>query len=194
MMGGQHQRAVIEALLQRARALCVDLGAVDLGYPLATNCVRPTLPADMRRSFLREVQLPEEGALGQFFGLCNGISLPDVHNGYSIDGLEVLRKSIQREANWIEDRAILVIGGDGGGGRFAVTRGGRGAPEYLFLPTGEVRDRVYLEPEKVIVLARTFHDFLSQIVVDLEHFVHDPTGHTFITDLWLKKDATRWRG
>lgn len=91
-----------------------------------------------------ELGLTAASTLREFYGICDGIQLPNVGNGFFIYSLAEfcsINKMIF-EPNKVNGKPIVVIGTDGGGGRFVCALD---SDEVLYLAPGEVSSsREYL--------------------------------------------------
>ena len=139
-----------------------DLMRMDFGYPIDVQELRPAA------SSAGNVPLP----LAAVYQACDGLSLPDVHNGYFIaqsDRLDDLRRRGVPVRLAVDGRCvpIVVFGSDGGGNSFALREDDQ---SVWFLPSdAEVRRGTYvfnpLRPP--VLLAPTVSAFLWRLLDDV---------------------------
>jgi hypothetical protein len=157
------------------------LATFDFGYPLGENTVFPPKPAAAEA--LAEAGLDRISGLSDLYSACDGISMPDVHNGYFIKPLrKVLGYDLTSEPKTVlldNEIPVLSIGSTGGGSLFVVDReGGR----VLLLPPGSLRDGRYDgRHTKVEVVAQNIPLFLDRLIDDAAAFVRDEHGHQYLT-------------
>jgi hypothetical protein len=157
----------------RMEALIAELEQIDLGYPLGRNEVHAPSSEEVRARLAGASGLPPLSPLLRLFDRCNGVSLPDVHNGYFIHSAELILRGINhgepRSLSGSEAGSILVFGSDGGGNRFAL----RGADEIVLqLGEGAVIDGVFDgEGGAVRRIAEDLEAFLERLEADTEAFV-----------------------
>lgn len=163
-----------EVWANAVRVLLKEFESQDLGYPSGVNHLR-----EKASSFHR---VPRD--LQQLYSVCDGISLPDIHNGYFIESAERIASSSERgEPTEIQGKtktAIYVFGSDGGGGRFAL--GTKDHAIYYLPSSGAVKNGVFIED--TVTTARTLATnliaFLWLLKSDIEAFVHGDEHHSYI--------------
>ena len=165
------------------QASLVQLRAVDLGYPQGQNMVRPPASSESVDMLRRETPLFGDAGLYHLYEVCDGVTLPDVHNGYFIHAVALIARGVASG----EPRAlsqpgagseeVLVFGSDGGGGRFAVRRNPLGEVVHL-ASFGEVRNGVY--DGRVRTLAPSVESFLERLHADLDAFIACTEGWSFM--------------
>lgn len=172
---------IAEKLLRLATILD-ELAAIDLGYPQGENTILP--PSAGAVALLAEAGLAGIEGLTDLYTACNGVSMPDVHNGYFIKPLRrVLKCAPSSEPSTIllEDAiAVLPLGSTGGGSLFVAEReGGR----VLHLPPGPLHEGRYDGRHiNVRVVAESIPSFLDLLINDAEAFVHGDQGHRYLAD------------
>jgi hypothetical protein len=161
-----------------------QLAERDFSFPLGTNVIRE--PAASRRGAM-------PWALKELYAACDGMSLPDVYNGYFIDAAARVATAPHRgEPRWIvrdwktrrfaERMPIHVFGSDGGGGRFAV---GLRDGAVRFLPSsGAVREGKFIEGEwsRARRVGLNVRLFLARLLLDIRAFVRGKRGHVYLID------------
>ncbi len=171
--------ARIEDWAREMRALLAEVMSQDVGYEIDVQELRPAAAS-----------IPDEvpTALRPVYRVFDGLSLPDVHNGYFIDpAARVLTARQRGEPTRIgghPERAIHAFGSDGGGGRFAL---GIVDGAVYYLPSGgAVEDGAYLEDKLVRarVVADGVSEFLDLIQRDVRAFAEGREHHRYITD-WI---------
>jgi len=164
-----------------AERLLSQLKAIDFGYPLGENVVRES---DLDSAFADERRLSEASIheLRSFYEVCDGISWPDVQNGYFLKQ----RKEIGRTKDEYDpvrvtgatDYDIVVVGSSGTGTFFAIGNNG----EVLSIPSGRIEKNTYFDKDGDIqVVASTLSDFAGLLVADLIAFVEDKPGHAYVS-------------
>lgn len=165
--------------LARLALILDELTDIDLGYPQHGNTVAP--PTDGAAALLAEAGLSGIEGLVELYSACDGVSMPDVHNGYFI---HPLRRPLNVGDPNSEPRAVLagdeipvlLIGSTGGGDLFVVERqSGR----VLVLPPGLINDGRY-EGRRIRVVADTIIKFLDILISDAEAFVRGDRGHWYL--------------
>jgi len=162
----------------------VEFREVDLGYPQGKNEIIPPDGSLDTGRFSAETGIPSTSAVCDFYRLCDGVTLSDVHVGLFIHRAErVMRAMHDGEPTRIEGgpltAPIAVIGSDGGGGRFAIRTDD--AAEVLYLPTGAVHDQVFDGSSSTVrVVADDFLSFLDRLYQDLVAFVKDDQDWRYI--------------
>ena len=169
--------------LAHIQPLIENVHALDLGYPIGKHVIFPPADKTMLAQLLQKTGLDSTLPLVTFYVYCDGISLPDVHNGYFIHSVERILSGLEkgeptRLATHLTD-AIVVFGSDGGGGRFATRTN---APtEVLYLPLGSVHNSIFDdERTPAIVLAPGFLAFLSRLEADINAFLADIDGWKYM--------------
>ena len=165
-----------------AERLLGELRRTDFGYPLGDNVVRPAVALnDSIAAQLAGLHSACAAKLDAFFSICDGISWPDVHNGYFIKQ----RKEIGQIKNEydptkiIGDMAgrIVVVGSSGAGTLFAIrTRIG----DILALSSGRIDGNTYYDNGNVHVAAADFDGFAQLLLEDLRAFVAGKEEHTYV--------------
>ncbi|MDR3620843.1 MAG: hypothetical protein P4L85_15940 [Paludisphaera borealis] len=72
--------------LRRLTAILDELAGIDLGYPMGENTISP--PKSGAVALLAEAGLSAISGLNELYSACDGISMPDIHNGYFIKPLQ----------------------------------------------------------------------------------------------------------
>jgi hypothetical protein len=161
-----------------------DLADVELLYPKGRHVIFPPAgPRDLEELAVH-VKPAVPGELAEFYRMCDGLRLPDVHNGYSIaSAASVCRYIRQGEPTRVSDRTpsgVVMFGSDGGGGRFALRT--EGQPEVLYLPNwGAVDHGMFdaaLAPTEV--LAPSLEGFLNRLIDDVRAFTRGDANWNFM--------------
>ncbi len=170
--------------LVHLQSLIEKLETLDLGYPLGNHRIYPPADRATLQRLIQRVGLFPASPLIALYTYCDGINLPDVHNGYFIHGVASLLNGLERgEPTRLASNPthpIIAFGSDGGGGRFA-TRADEAA-EILFLPSGAVHNATFDDkttPTKV--LSPDFTDFLSRLESDITAFLADDRDWNYIS-------------
>lgn len=144
--------------------------SVDLGYPKDEHLVLDQENQGLGNAVCDELGLTGSSTLREFYGICDGIQLPDVGNGFFIYSLAEfcsINKMIS-EPNKIGGKPIVVIGTDGGGGRFVCVSD---SDEVLYLAPAEVSsNREYLGTN-VEVIADTMGGFIRYLIHEVTTLV-----------------------
>ncbi|MCA9095253.1 MAG: hypothetical protein KDA68_17320 [Planctomycetaceae bacterium] len=159
-----------------------DLYLIDFGYPLGDNIVRDaSYPNGLPDAFTSK-----RGTiwLTSLYSACDGLSLPDVHNGYFLKPL-VKVASIDRSsepdtiAGNEEEIEVLPFGSTGNGSLFVVDCQ-RGA--VLLLSPGHMSGGRYDgERGKVTEVAATVPQFLERLFRDVHSFINGDNQHNYIS-------------
>lgn len=172
----------IHEQISNLESILRELAAIDFGYPLGDNLVAP--PGEQANYALAEAGLDGISGLLDLYSSCNGISMPDVHNGYFIKPLHKLLEykpaSEPRTVLLDAELEVIPLGSTGGGDLFVVERkSGR----VLLLPPGPLHDGLYDGRQtNVKVVAEGIPQFLDELICDVEAFVHDKQGHRYLSD------------
>jgi hypothetical protein len=154
----------------------IELASQHSDYPLGTN--------ELRKATLHHADLLQ--MLQPLYEVCDGISLPDVHNGYFIDSAQRVTSASKRgEPILVESSQsipILVFGSDGGGGRFAI--GTVDGSVYYLPSSGAVKNMTYFEDPVVTIrrVAGSVIEFLWRLKDDINAFVYGHDGHVYLTN------------
>jgi len=173
-------RISIAQTLRRLATTLGELDLIDFGYPLGENTISP--PRSDAIALLAESGLSAVKGLAELYSACDGISMPDVHNGYFIDPLwRILNNdpsSAPRTVLQETEISAVTLGSTGGGGLFVADRqGGR----IFHLPPGPLHDGRYDGRQaNVRVVAEDISQFLDLIVDDAEAFVRHDQGHRYL--------------
>lgn len=168
-----------ETFILRLGGLLRDMYGIDFGYPLGENKIVP--PNDYIEQFKAIAALPPSAVT--FYKNCDGVSLPDVQNGYFIHGAEVIALNSSEPLEIVDVRTqaaipILVFGSTGGGGRFAMNLE---TGEVLLLSDGLVMNRVFeATGANVVCVASDWDEFMERLLDDVEAFVIDKPNHIFM--------------
>jgi hypothetical protein len=152
----------------------IELASQHSDYPFGTN--------ELRKATLHHADLPQK--LQPLYEVCDGISLPDVHNGYFIDSVQrVMSASKRGEPILVEGSQsipILVFGTDGGGGRFVL--GTVDGAVYYLPSSGALKNSTYIEDSVVTIrrVAGSVIEFLWQLKDDIEAFVYGHESHVYL--------------
>jgi hypothetical protein len=157
-----------------------DLSGINLGYPQGENIVR-------RKTREKVIKIPSAYELtatdlAEFYNCCDGVSLPDVQNGYFIkslsDLIEGFEKSEPRRLQGSMSNEIIVFGSTGGGNRFVQLQ-----PNGMIVKLGNgfVKDRLFHATiESATIISQNFDDFLELLLGDVRAFVSADEAHLYI--------------
>ncbi|WP_068819222.1 hypothetical protein [Phormidesmis priestleyi] len=154
----------------------VELASQHSDYPLGTN--------ELRKATSNHTDLPQK--LQPLYEVCDGMSLPDVHNGYFIDPAQRVTSASKRgEPILVEGSQsipILVFGSDGGGGRFVL--GTVDGAVYYLPSSGAVKNSTYIEDSVVTArrVAGGVIEFLWRLKDDINAFVYGHEDHVYLTN------------
>jgi hypothetical protein len=157
-----------------------------LGYFPEQHVIRPPTEPQMLDTLIARSSGPIPVSIIDFYRRCDGIDLPDVHNGYWIHSIETIfrswEQSVPTKIRFTPEqlKEILVFGRDGGGNYFASWLGS--LDEVVFLPNGDVTASVFngiLTP--VVHIANTFHEYLARLLKDTEAFVAGTPDHEYMS-------------
>ncbi len=165
----------------RLNQLIAEMNAIDFGYPLGDNVVAVPQDPVFVEERLATIGGDAVAAFFDFYRCCDGLSLPDIHNGYFIKAIAKLGMSrpdsdpTQVMGDYAG--AVLAFGSTGNGGLFVVRRI---ESDVLYLPPGPLHDGVYDGRQtQVKRLAPDLNSFLGLLLDDVEAFVRD-TPHQYI--------------
>lgn len=134
---------------------------IDIGYPK-----EPHIVIDQKKSFPEQdmidlFNVSPSSCLFGFYRICDGVELPDIDNGYFIYGVEemISVNTMDSEPNHFSDKAIIVFGADGGGGRFALMID---TDQIYYLPPAEVLNREY-RGQNAKLVAPSLDRFISYL-------------------------------
>jgi len=175
----------IKSWIKSASLLLNELAEIDFGYPLGENIIRSPKNKDIVQLSLSNVGYSNDKTLYDFYLTCDGLSWPDVNNGYFINsiekfnGKELLQKMVPVKITGAYADSIMVFGSDGGGGLFAIRKSQN---DILYLPTGPVKNGVFDgNAGKVQKIGDNFSEFLKRLLDDLRAFVLDEEGYIYIS-------------
>jgi hypothetical protein len=177
----------VESWIQEMRNLLDELQQIDLGYPLGVTIIETPQPADVVRRELSRVGLEQVTSIVEFYSSCDGVSLRNVHNGYSIHSVTRLQTlGPQSEPDEITGPfadKVVMLGSSGGGDLFVFRRT---YSDVLLLPPGPLHAGVYDgslyvgTPAEVKLVGRNFEDFLEVLLADVRAFVKNTPGYRFM--------------
>lgn len=167
---------------QETDLLLADLREIDFGYPLGENVIFSPSPVNVE-SWHLGLMLSDRAALAlrAFYEVCDGLSWPDVQNGYYIQKSEVLgRVANQHSITKVKTDItfdVITIGSTGGGTTFVMNFEGH----IIRLPRGRVEDNTYCSSEsQVDLIAEDLFVFLERLSEDLAAFVEDREGYSYL--------------
>lgn len=160
-----------------------ELEKLDLGYPLSGNLLHAPAGETGLKQLSEESLVSESSPLLAMYRQLDGLSLPDVHNGYFIHSVELVLRGLDggepRRITGELARPILVFGTDGGGGRFAIGADGDG--EILHLGEGQVEDSVFDGADgRSRLISSSLGIFLEQLLEDTEAFIRGDEDWQFL--------------
>lgn len=145
-----------------------------LGYDVDFNGYLPPQKHELVYSILFKLDLE---ILEPFYTVCDGISLPDIWNGYFIHTIFQISKNQQYNLSQSQNMSIIVFGSDGGGGQFAISKVG----EIYYLPVGEIIGKEYRGKHRLV--ANSFLSFIDKLVCDAKAFLLDQRPHVYLDGL-----------
>lgn len=142
----------------------------------------PTLLDELSKAL--EIALPQQ--FRTFYEHCDGLSLGDIANGYTIDRLTWILRGVQKKELLVptkisgkKDKDIIVFGSDGGESLFALTVGD--VNEVLELEMSLVENSTYFPygDEAITVIASDFNGFLEYLLVEVKRHINEnkPPDH-----------------
>ena len=159
--------------VNQVKTLLTQLRNIDFGYPLGDNILRePSVGI-----------FPADGdEIAEFYCYCDGLSWPDVANGYFI----YKRADFGMAKNEYDPTSIegdlggeiSVLGSTGTGVLFARrNEDGR----ILSLPPSKIKANVYDNTDsRAKVVAGSLNEFFLKLTEDLNAFVEDEAGHSYL--------------
>jgi hypothetical protein len=174
---------MLDELFVRVNTLLSELRTVELGFSLGDNVVFPAQPARKVEEVLKELGVHHLPDIYEFYCLCDGISWPDIHNGYFIKPVDTLVES-HPESEPIAicghySESVLTIGSSGGGDLFVL---GRESRDVLLLPPGLLISGLYTDTDRRIrKCASNYGDFFRACANDLAAFIRGTPGYVFLT-------------
>lgn len=167
--------------LPTMQQLLAEMKTIDFGYPLGDNVVASPQDPVIVKERLAAIGGDAVAAFQSFYACCDGLSLPDVRNGYFIQSIAKLGVSRpDSDPNEVIGEfagAVLAFGSMGNGGLFVVRRI---ESDVLYLPPGPLHDGVYDGRQtQVKRLAPDLNTFLGLLLDDVKAFVRD-TPHQYI--------------
>jgi hypothetical protein len=175
-MNFQEWRAEAEWLLRMLRPS-------EFGCPLGENLVRPPdLSTISLANQLDDVYPLCVEQLDAFFRVSDGLSWPDVRNGYFIKHRdEIGRIPDEYDPTMIDGHiggSIIVVGSSGGGALFTVRKT---IGDIVLLPNGRIEKNTYYDSDgNARVVASDFHAFAGLLLDDLRAFVTNDEGHIYV--------------
>lgn len=161
--------------------LLKELYEINFGYPLGENKVIPIKFEYNVREVLKANEIDIQ-ALEDLYQVSDGISLPDVQNGYFLKSLSKLIEGTQgKEPVSISgeiEGSILVLGSTGGGQKIALFQKDK---SILLLENGLVENGVFhAESHSIKVIAASFEEFLDKLLQDVDAFVTNNPNYIYI--------------
>lgn len=153
-------------VIQELKEQIGRLRELDLGYLQGINLVHEAISAEAAREILESRGFAQTSLL-PFYLACNGLSFPDVENGYFIDRVQCLGETADAPGRVVRvtgvDEEVICVGSTGGGGLFVLSQPSERA---LFLPGGTVADSTYHGPSQKLgtgiqAILDLIHDILS---------------------------------
>ncbi len=164
-----------DVLIRRTKKLLSQLQTIDFGYPLGENILRdPSIEIDARF----------DSEITQFYSQCDGLSWPNVVNGYFIRKSSEFGK-VKNEYDPISIEGdlsgeIAVLGSTGSGVLFA-RRSENG--QILALPPAKIAANIYYNSDcGATIIANSLKEFYVKLMEDLQAFVEDRAEHQFLGD------------
>lgn len=152
----------MKAELERLINAIAKFEMVDAGYPKEPHVIGRKSDPLLAQRIAADLGIPGSADFVTLYTESDGISIPDVNVGYRIYTLEKILtiNSMPSEPNSFDKRRIVVLGSDGGGGRFALTLDNG---QIYYLPMAGVSpDRVYLgQPRMVASSVSGLVEFLA---------------------------------
>ena len=166
----------LKQLLIEIGTLLDSVRHLKLHYSLDRNLINAPASPETWHKLLTTTAIPPQSPLAEFFLLCDGVRASDVCNGYWIHNADIIigqfcsgepiRITAPISVN------ILVIGSDGGGGRFAIDR--NNWSDVFYMSEGMVTDATFDGDEcSVELVANSFSNFLIFLRNEITEFVHN---------------------
>jgi hypothetical protein len=150
---------------------------------LGEHIIFPPADKALLAELVQKTGLTSTHPLAAFYSLCNGIDIPDVHNGYFIHTIEQILHNLETGAptrlasNLAE--TIVCFGSDGGGSNFVTLM--KEPSAVLYLPLGAVHNGIFDDNSTATrVLANDFFAFLSRLEGDISAFLADSDDWPFM--------------
>jgi hypothetical protein len=172
--------------LDEFQSLLGQFKAMERRFSLDINEILPVQGKfEVLDRLVQDFNLSEE--FRDFYRKCGGITLTNIWNGYWIFGFE---ENLHRHEVGEPTRVVgislevdvLVFGGNGGGGRFAIETSGSG--RVLYLPSdGRVEFSNWSSDEELCqpqILSNTFEEFLNRLLGDVRAEVNQTPGWEYI--------------
>jgi|GEM_PF-2158810 hypothetical protein len=170
----------VGAILSSIDAAIGVLRTLDFPYPISDNavnfCSRSLTEKDFSPFF------PEAEVIA-FYSICDGINLPDVHNGYFIHPLKKFTMAQSHLIALNEDNTkiseFFVVGSTGGGNLIAIEQTTNST--YL-LPNNRIENGLYFSStaSPIRIISRNYAGFLNLLHADIVAFCEEKAGHRFI--------------
>lgn len=161
--------------------LLEKLYEIDFGYPLGENkIIQRNFSCDVSEAMKTYgIDIP---LLEEFYLMSDGISLPDIQNGYFLKSLSDFIEGIQgKEPISISGEIkgqILVLGSTGSGQKIVFFKKDK---SILLLENELVKHEIFYATNKSIkVIAISFEEFLNKLLQDVDAFVNDIQDHIYI--------------
>lgn len=168
----------------KLQLLIQKIKEINLGYPLGSNELY--LPSNDHNQifFFTEIDLNIQQQLIRMYTQCDGMSLPDVHNGYFVNRLSKIFSTI-KSSSFIHIEAnnpvvVLPFGSTGGGDLFVMNISNS---KILLLRPAMLNSNRYLsELGSVQEIAINLNDFIRRLLIDVQAFVENKISHKYMTD------------
>jgi hypothetical protein len=156
-----------------------ELADAEFSYPIGDNRLLPPKHSGEIIQLLHQLRFDGDPALVEFYSFCNGISLPDVHNGCFVHALETLTASPVRFVTGSIGGDVVTIGSTGGGELFVLRRD---LKDVLFLPHGLIKDGIFDgSAARVRIVAPDFVAFLHILLKDIQAFTWNTEDYVFLS-------------
>jgi hypothetical protein len=172
---------LLNQIFLKIELLLKEVKSVDIGFPIGENVIRPPRSRSEVDGTLRNLGVIDYAYLFDFYCRCDGLSWPDVHNGYFVDSVRNLgRSDPDSDPDRIEGigaENVLAIGSSGGGELFVL---GKQSQRILLLPPGLLVSGVYHNRDgQARGIASNIAEMLQLFANDLEAFVKNTPGYAY---------------
>jgi hypothetical protein len=179
-IGSGNKTHSVGAILSSIDAAIGVLRTLDFPYPISYNAVNFCSRSLTEKDF--SPCLPEAEVI-TFYSICDGINLPDVHNGYFIHSLNKFTMTQSHLIALNEDNTkiseFFVLGSTGGGNLIAIEQT---TNSIYFLPNNRIENGLYFAStaSPIRIISRNFAGFLVLLHSDIVAFCEENVEHRFI--------------
>lgn len=161
--------------------LLIAFQNLDLGYPTGENVLHSPVGSAGRQELIVRSNLAGFVDLSDFYSVCDGLSWPDIHNGYFVKRLrEIGAARPSSEPSHVQGIGdVVTVGSTGGGGLFVMRRDTR---SVLLLRSGTLTNGTYItSTDNAQAVAADFQSFCNLLLRDLRAFVKGDSSHRYLS-------------